>query len=183
MSEELVIRHCSPTLAGVKTGSMFSCVYKSSVELKNFIRSLNGVFVKKGLRALPLKAANGKALIYIYRPCKLKNDLQQSIAAKLLSEHDYDCCSPERCIIHLMSRLKKSSEFPHEIGLFLGYPAEDVQGFIENKAACCKCVGAWKVYGDELSARKTFAKYRKCTEIYCKKYADGTSIERLAVAG
>lgn len=181
MSEELVVRHCSPTLAGVKTGSIFSCCYESRDELKEYIRGLNGALVKKGLRVLPLRAADGKALIYIYRPCRLANDLKQNTAAQLLSRHDYDSCSPERCIIKLMARLKKSEEFPHEIGLFLGYPAEDVQGFIDNKAACCKCVGAWKVYGDEKAAQKTFAKYRKCTEIYCKKYADGATIERLAV--
>ena len=36
----------------------------------------------------------------------------------------------------------------------LGYPAEDVQGFIENETKECKCVGCWKVYGDEEKAKK-----------------------------
>ena len=29
---------------------------------------------------------------------------------------------------------RKIDEFPHDIGLFLGYPPEDVLGFITNKA-------------------------------------------------
>ena len=29
MTDEMVVLHCSPTLAGMKTGSMFSCPYGS----------------------------------------------------------------------------------------------------------------------------------------------------------
>ena len=34
----------------------------------------------------------------------------------------------------LIKRLNEDAEFPHEIGLFPGYPPEDVRGFIENRA-------------------------------------------------
>ena len=77
----------------------------------------------------------------------------------------------------------ESGDFPHEVGLFLSYPPEDVKGFIENRAANAKCTGVWKVYGDERQARQTFAKYKKCTDIYCRSWRAGSSLERLAVAG
>ena len=79
-------------------------------------------------------------------------------------------------------RLQESGDFPHEIGLFLGYPPEDVRGFIENHAEGYKFVGCWKVYGDEKSAKKQFARYKKCTDVYCSQWANGKSIERLTVA-
>ena len=82
----------------------------------------------------------------------------------------------------LSLRLRENSEFPHEIGLFLGYPLADVKGFIENKGRNCKCSGCWKVYEDEEKAQKLFIKYRKCTDIYCQKLKEGTSILRLTVA-
>ena len=69
------------------------------------------------------------------------------------------------------------------MGLFLSYPPEDVLGFICNRACNHKCVGCWKVYGDAREARKTFGRYRRCTEIYCARFAQGTTLERLAVAG
>ena len=34
MSEELVVRQCAPTLAGIKTGSLFSCPCDSPEELR-----------------------------------------------------------------------------------------------------------------------------------------------------
>ena len=81
-----------------------------------------------------------------------------------------------------MDRFRQGGEFPHEVGVFLGYPPEDVDGFIGNRACGHKCVGCWKVYGEEEAARKTFAKYQKCTRVYCEQWARGASIERLTVA-
>ncbi|MGN0460560.1 MAG: DUF3793 family protein [Ruminococcus sp.] len=182
MSEELLVRYCSPILAGMKTANMFSCGFRDEAEMKQSVRSLNAVLVKKGLRVLPLKFCNNRALIYVYRPSKLSRDLKQESACCLLKKFGYTPAKPENCIVRLKKRLSYGDEFPHEIGLFLGYPPEDVSGFIENKAEKCKCVGCWKVYGDEAKARKTFAKYKKCTKVYCRQWAEGRSIERLTVA-
>lgn len=183
MSEELLVRHCSPTLAGMKTGNLFSCSFSDKYEMKNCVRCWNRMFKKKGLRVLPMRFQEGRALIYVYRPAKLSVDLQNDTAERLLQERGYCTKTSERCVVHLIKRLCEYDEFPHEIGLFLGYPPEDVDGFIENKADGCKCVGYWKVYGDVKTAKKTFEKYKKCTDVYCNQYAKGKSIERLTVAG
>ncbi|MBQ8165316.1 MAG: DUF3793 family protein [Clostridia bacterium] len=182
MSDELIVRYCSPTLAGMKTGNIFTCSFADKNKMYGSIRNWNTLLTKKGLRILPLRFRNNKALIYVYRPKRLSADLENSTAEQLLRSCGYCNKSPDRCILHLMKRLEESEEFPHEIGLFLGYPPEDVLGFIENKAGGCKCVGCWKVYGDAEAARKTFAKYKKCTDVYCTQLSKGRSIERLTVA-
>ncbi len=182
MSEEMLVRHCSPTLAGMKTGNMFVYPYDSADEMRNAVRLWNKALLGKGVRVLPLRYHDGKALIYLYRPSRLKNDLNDVTACDILHSCGYSMETPERCIVQLIQRLAKYDEFPHEIGLFLGYPPEDVCGFIENKATGCKCVGCWKVYGDAEAAQKTFAKFKKCTTVYCEQYAKGKSIERLTVA-
>lgn len=84
MSEELIVRHCSPTLAGMKTGNLFSCSYKCAKTLRAEIRAFNRRLSAKGLRILPLKISGGKALIYVYRPTRLKADLARREAAELL---------------------------------------------------------------------------------------------------
>ena len=64
--------------------------------------------------------------------------------------------------------------FPHEVGLFLGYPLDDVTGFIEQKGKNYKCCGIWKVYGNPTSRpRMLFRKLKKCSEIYRRLFADG----------
>lgn len=181
MREELIVRHCSPTLAGLKTGNMFACPCEDIEEVCTELRRLNSKLVKKGLRMQPLKYSGNRALIYVFRPAKLLKDLQDNTACRLLRERGYCCETPERCVAHLMRRLGESSDFPHEIGLFLGYPPEDVNGFIENKADGYKSVGYWKVYGDEEKAQKLFEKYDKCTKVYCEHWAKGSPIEKLTV--
>lgn len=183
MSEKMILKHCSPTLAGIKTGNMFSCPYKSTVEMRNAVRSWNKTLSVKGLRILPLKYNGDRALIYIFRPSLLSRDLQNASACNILHNCGYKTSNINKCIAQLVKRVSTNDDFPHEIGLFLGYPPEDVYGFIENKANCYKCTGCWKVYGNEENAKKTFAKYKKCTDIYCKQYSEGKSIERLTVVG
>lgn len=183
MPEEYLVRHCSPTLAGMKTGSLFVCPYDSKETLREEIRQLNRRLGPKGLRILPLRFSEKRVTIYVYRPAGLTRDLSEAAAAAILQQQGYtlgNCC--EHCIAQLVRRLREQSSFPHEIGLFLGYPPEDVLGFIENKAQGCKCVGCWKVYGDEETAKNCFAKYEKCTRVYCDKWAQGRTIERLTVS-
>ena len=182
MSDMYLVRHCAPTLAGLKTGSLFTCPYGCREELFRSIRRMNQRLLPKGLRVLPLRCSEHKALIYIYRPKKLTRDLTDPAAAEILQQHGYDNKTCERSIVRLVHRLREQEDFPHEIGLFLGYPPEDVRGFIEHRECDLKCVGCWKVYGDAAKAQKTFRLFRKCSELYRQRYTDGTPIERLTVA-
>lgn len=180
MSEEYLIRNCAPTLAGIKTGSLFTCPYSSKEEVVSSLSDLNRKLLSKGLRVLPLRFSENRALIYLYRPKRLESDLRQAESARILQSLGYGCAGSEQCLVRLSRKLRAQEDFPHEIGLFLGYPPADVCGFMEGKP--CKCVGCWKVYTDEATARYKFAQYRKCTKIYQAAWAKGTDIERLAVA-
>lgn len=179
MSEELIVRHCAPTLANLKTGSLFVCPIADRPSFFSSLRSLNELLVPKGLRALPLRIREYSALVYLYRPSRLKKDLEDPAAIKILQDHGYSCYG--KCLPKLIERIRASEEFPHEIGLFLGYPPEDVQGFLDHRP--CKCSGCWKVYGDENKAKKTFDLYKKCERVYCQQLARGIDIKRLTVAG
>lgn len=181
MSEHTIIYHCAPTLAGIKTGNLFAYQYESREDLMNEIRRFNCRLVSRGVVMLPLKVQEGRALLYVYRPSKLANDLRQEIACQILADQGYASVKATDCIVRLRKRLRQEKDFPHEIGIFLGYPPEDVEGFIRNKGKDCKCCGDWKVYGDVKRAKKCFANHRKCTRMYCELYKQGQSIEYLTV--
>lgn len=181
MSDEFIVRHCSPTLAGIKTGSLFTYEYMSKDELNHGIRRLNRKLVGKGLRVIPLRVGDKRALIYVFRPSMLEADISKRSSTFILRKCGYETRTADSCVMQLISRLRQQEEFPHEIGLFLGYPPEDVIGFIENKGKYCKCVGTWKVYGDEAKARETFRRFRRCTDHYIQRIASGNTIEQLTV--
>ena len=179
MSDEMIVKYCSPTLAGIKTGSLFTAAFTSRSECVETLRRWNGMLRRKGLRAVPFGNGNGRTSVYVYRVSRLVSDLGNAGTRCILSGLGYDCDRPEHCIAQLARRLKSGAEFPHEIGLFLGYPPEDVSGFI-NKGEC-RLTGAWKVYGDISRAERLFAQYKKCSRIYSELFRSGRSVEQLTV--
>ena len=183
MSDELLVSQCAPTLAGLKTANMFSAEYESREEVTAQLRRLNAVLVPKGLRILPMRYMQSRVLLYLYRPDALRRDLENSDARDILRDCGYETCDrAESCLRCLIGKMRNNADFPHEVGLFLGYPPEDVRGFMENRAAGFKLIGCWKVYGDVEQAQRLFARYRKCTDIYCELWRAGSGIGQLAVA-
>ena len=182
MSNEILIRSCAPTMASLKTGNMFNCAFESREQMIDELRRLNRRLQPKGLRILPLRWREGRALLYLFRPKMLKRDLTNPLAARLLSECGYTCTDANVCLARLIARLRTEPDFPHEIGLFLGYPPADVDGFMHRKEAC-KLSGLWKVYDDVEGAVRQFARCRHCTEVYLNCLSRGFSLDRLAVAG
>lgn len=182
MSEDYMVRFAAPTLAGLKTGSLFTCDYESRENFLREAREYDRLLSPRGVRLLVLRFSDRRALVYIYRPALLARDLRAPAAARLLREEGYADLRPGRCLGRLVEKLRAPGGFPHEIGLFLGYPPEDVLGFIRTGGRNCKCVGCWKVYGDAERAKKLFASYERCTEIYCRSCQRGIPLQRLAVA-
>lgn len=182
MLEQTMVLHCRSVMAGIKTANLFSYKFTDSKELTDEIRRLNGVCVPKGLRIVILSISENRALIYAYRISKLREDFKDRLANSMLTRRSYSVNCPETCIKQLAEKIRPGCDFPHEIGLFLGYPPEDVYGFITNHADCAKCVGAWKVYGDEDRAKKKFRQYEKCKKVYCKYYSRFNSFGQLVVA-
>ena len=184
MSDEMIVEFCSPTLAGIKTGNLFSCECNDYKKLIKEVRRVNSILIKKGIKAIPVRCLNHRVLIYLYRPSFLKKDFCDKDTAILLKQLGYNVENMTECVICLKNKLKKlksNKEFPHEIGLFLGYPYEDVKGFIDNKGECSKCVGCWKVYGDVIRAENTFDRYKKCTSDYVSRFKGGMTLDELAV--
>ena len=102
-------------------------------------------------------------------------------ARDILLRFGYEAPDIEECIRRLSERIYECDEFPHEIGLFLGYPPEDVKGFIEFGGRKSKASGYWKVYGDVDRAQKQFERFSKCTGVYLKCLERGLPISKLAV--
>ena len=122
MSDEMVIRCCAPTLAAIKTGSLFNCAFASRGEMTASLRAINNCLLCKGVRAIPLRYRDGRALVYLFRPDMLERDLRDPVAAGILKETGYPDENISCRISWLIRRLEESDTFPHEIGLFLGYP-------------------------------------------------------------
>ena len=181
MSSEQLVRNCAPTLAGIKTGSLYAIHGADINELKQDLSALNRALRIKGIRIIPLKMCRDLALIYIYRPQMLKKDLSDPCAKEILKEYGYSLESVEGSIYELILRLRSHESFPHEIGLFLGYPPPDVLGFINNPHEGFMLTGYWKVYSNIEKAKEIFRRYKVCTQEYERMLMSGRTLEQLVV--
>ena len=129
--EAAIIEHCSPTLAGLKPASLFR--YRPE-EPQSFIPQFSlwrDALRCRGLELIILKGCrrSGAYLVYLYRPGALERVLSGSALREFLAAEGYDIAESARDLLRqLARRLCLAEDFPHEIGLFLGYPLEDVIG-------------------------------------------------------
>ena len=176
--ESLMVEQCAPTLAGIKPASLFRCSRKTTENIRQAVARWDRALSEMGLRMVVLKECpnTGDCMIYLYRP---------ELVGRLFSDEAYllflDRCGYRRgsipaLLAQLSHRLCLEQDYPHEIGLFLGYPLSDVIGFIENKGWNYTCCGCWKSYGDPVKAQAYFDLCHQCTSLYRELYAQGTDI-------
>lgn len=168
--------HTAPTLLGIKCASLVS-MSPREFALEQHSAIFNRKMQSRGLKSRILCNCGRRTLLLIYNEKKLEKRLSDPKIAVMLKGFGYDMSdSLENQLAFLAQRIKESGEFPHEIGLFLDYPLEDVLGFIRNRGENFKLCGCWKVYGSEETARKTFANYDKCRRFLCNKLNQGADI-------
>lgn len=179
MSTDTIVRMCAPTLAGMKTGSLFSQEFSDKEELALSLEEYNRVMEPKGLKMISLGQKRNRYLLYVYRPSRLLKDLNQDDSKNLLSELGYCAENCDMCLHQLRNKIETENDFPHEVGLFLGYPYCDVKGFMEHRE--CLHIGYWKVFDHKEETCALFEKYKRCQEIYGRCYANGIPLKRLIV--
>lgn len=93
-----------------------------------------------------------------------------------LARFGYEYACAEEALRQLKERM--NGEFPHEIGVFLGYPLGDVCGFLRDPDGCILC-GAWKVYENVGEAARTFERFRRCSACICRHMDRGRSLTQI----
>lgn len=169
--EKALAIHSSPAICGIKASNLICLDYSNSIY--DEIEELNKQYPK--LSFYILRKCKNKILILVYRKDVFKRHLYREENIKFLQELGYDTNS----VIEMLSYLKLKmtyEEFPHEIGIFLGYDLSDVKGFIKGES--CLYVGYWKVYSDVYEKIKLFNKFTRCKNIVNRLVDGGMPLER-----
>nr|WP_317325154.1 DUF3793 family protein [uncultured Flavonifractor sp.] len=181
-----LIEHGAPTLAGLKPASLFHVHPGEGTAFPEEFLVCRRALAERGLELTLLKGCRrtGAYLVYLYRSGALEELLGRAEHRAFLEEMGYAPWTRGRdCLRQLAARLCLEREFPHEIGVFLGYPLEDVKGFIRCKGRAFTACGCWKCYGDPRAAERQFQMFRDCTDDYRRRFARGATLGELAVAG
>ncbi|MEL7609058.1 MAG: DUF3793 family protein [Bacillota bacterium] len=151
--ERYFLLSAAPVLMGVKPSALICfrhCCKDAWRDQEKHVFERTGLCVKELYQ-------NKKTFgLLVYDEALLNERLKIAEAKKLLCRYGY---KGESNLSELLEHLKgrfDGAQFPHEIGVFLGYPPEDVDAFIRNRGKDYLCCRYWKVYHDEQNARKTF---------------------------
>ena len=123
-------------------------------------------------------------LVMVYRAKELEEHLRSKEVSDYLREFGYRRDDFISNLIRLHQRMNgfynKMKEFPHEVGVFLGYPICDIKGFLENKGERYLHSGYWKIYGNLGGTRKKFLSYDEAREIAIDEFLSGRELESIA---
>lgn len=183
--EEEFIRQCAPTLAGLKIGSLFRFSFAPGLMPAAQVADIKNQIENKGLKIeiLSQRLSDNSALIYVYRDSRITELLKDYEVQSFLRQQGYKTTHEILGLLYEMSlRINMGDEFPHAIGVLLGYPLADVLAYINAPRDKGLCTGCWKVYNNPEEAQRYYEKCAHCTRIYWKCFVQGFSLQKLAVA-
>lgn len=157
--KELILTYyLAPVMLKVKPASLLAF---SSMDLREYDALVQAV----GIDTVILDEYHNKSYVLFYRENSLKHLLEMEKNQQFLALFGYKEYELAHVLYRLevaiqqCHRLNRKEVFPHEIGLLLGYPLEDVIGYIKNQGQQALENGYWKVYGDVKRAKDMFQQY------------------------
>lgn len=179
--EKLLLEQCAPTLAGVKPANLFRI--RDLERARRACAEWDRKLTPLGLRVMVLREYPDAdaCVIYVCRRRWLERILKERENQNFLREMGYRAFRTEDALRHLNRRLGEQGEYPHEIGVFLGYPLADVKGFIAHRGQNYTYCGHWKSYGDPEAARRCSDRYQACIDAYKRMYVQGVPMMKMVV--
>lgn len=150
--------NCAPLLSGHRI-SLFLVIPADRVEKSTKLIGAMGLVIKT------LYQKNDKSGVLIYNERELIKYMQDKDVKALLFKLGYTLDNFYETLEEFSERYQTYADsemmFPHELGIFLGYPIEDVIGYMENLGENYLCTGYWKVYKNASLKQEIFKKIER----------------------
>lgn len=167
---------CAPLLKGIKISNLLIVQHQDA-------QSVFEIFQGTRISVELIYQSPQKQMFLLYQKEELEAYLNEKRTADAMKMFGYDQITFEAICTKLKERyaahFEEKGEFPHEIGLILGYPVDDVLGFIEHRGKNYLYTGYWKVYGNVVEAVALFEAYNEAKEQIIRKLYRGIGIRRM----
>lgn len=166
---------CAPVLADLKVSNLL-------IIPKEEVDKVEEILAHTDISVHMISVCENKATVLLYRKEELEQYMAKENVVALLTNFDYSSFSMdsllERFAVRYIDYQWNGQEFPHEMGLFLGYPIEDVVGFMENEGRNSLYTGYWKVYGDLKPKMLLFQRFELAKEFLIQYVSEGGSLRK-----
>lgn len=164
---------CAPVLMNYKISNLL-------IVEKEKIKQVVQLFQKTKLYCRLLMVSEEKSAFLVYRKTELVSYLERAEVWALMEAFGYENRQLSKILKEFSRRytqyVQADGEFPHEMGLLLGYPVEDVVGFIQNEGENFLYSGYWKVYTNLSEALEHFERYNQAKETAVRMIYEGKDI-------
>ncbi len=164
---------CAPLITGLKVSNLL-IISKGNEEVVK--RILN----RTGISYYRLIQTRTKTTFLLFRRNELEEFLSDENVRNVLMKAGYKSLQIDKILRTFSLRYEAYMQgdkcFPHEMGLLLGYPVEDVVGFVENNGKNFLYSGYWKVYENQKAKVKLFDKFKVAEETLIHLLSNGLSM-------
>lgn len=165
--------HCAPLIAGLKLLNLLM------IQNKDLDRTTS-LLKRAGISYFVVAVTNRKAAVLLFDRHWMEIYLQEEKVRQIFRDMGYQEDAMGKILYAFRQRyegyLLRNQEFPHEMGLLLGYPVEDVEGFILNEGENCLYIGYWKVYENLSEKMALFRQFEKARDVLLRLLSDGITI-------
>jgi hypothetical protein len=164
---------CAPLITGLKISNLLNIRREDFISMQEIVKHSQFLWYL-------LFETEEKITVLLFHRDSLESYLGKQQVREMLHQAGYvnlslDCVLKEFSIRYRWY-MQTKNDFPHEMGLLLGYPAEDVEGFIMHQGDDCLCVGYWKVYANKERKLKLFERFEKAKESLIQLLSYGVSM-------
>ena len=203
--EQGVVQQCAPVLMGVKPAGMFNVVRYHQVgthpcgkpimaqaareQIELAVEHADAALRETSVRLRVMAHRKGSSMVFVWGPDLMRAFIGRDPEATMLEVEGYDVNDDEACIDRLQTRVLSfdsrprnpdgTDRFPHEVGFLLGYPLDDVTGFVRTRAAAL-ARGWWNVYSDVARAQRVFRTYDACVTLADQRLCEGGTLASLS---
>ncbi len=164
---------CAPLITGLKVSNLL-IIPKGNEEVVK--RILN----RTGISFYRLIQIRTKTTFLLFRRNELEEFLSDENVRNVFMKAGYKSLQIGKILRTFSLRYEAYMQgdkcFPHEMGLLLGYPVEDVVGFVENNGKNFLYSGYWKVYENQKAKVKLFDKFKVAEETLIHLLSNGLSM-------
>lgn len=167
---------CAPLIMGIKMSNLLIVQNQNAVHVTALLK-------ETAISCEILYQTKRKTTFLLYREEEVFEYLNVQKIKTAMHRFGYE----EICLPTILNELSmryhaymnRREEFPHELGLLLGYPLEDVLGFIENRGQNYLYTGYWKVYANVEEAIALFTRFEQAKEQVIRMLSQGEEILNL----
>ena len=171
-----IAMQCAPVLTGIKPSNLLIV----PLEHEDRVRAY---FFHIRIGCFCLCRTADTVYFLVYRTRQLKRCLSRECTLRLLAETGYRKTDFGSILHNASARyeahMNGEAAFPHEMGLLLGYPVDDVRGFVKNNGEHYLYSGYWKVYADVDKKKRLFRRYERARDRMIRMVASGKGLPQV----